>query len=84
MPSIETKQQKALSLVDSICGLHDIWTQSKICNRNPETLTEAIQLVQTLRCRQEGLQAVRAATASSMAVVSGLSQGAAELTWVIV
>lgn len=42
-----------------ICGLRDEWIQSKICGRNPGTLDEAVQMVQTLRGRQEALQAVR-------------------------
>ena len=48
-----------------ICGLRDEWLQTKLCHRNPESLSEAVAVIQELHKRQEVVQAVRAANPST-------------------
>ena len=51
-----------------ICGLRDEWLQAKLCNRDPQTLQEALLIARDLRSRQEALQAVKSANPAGQAI----------------
>lgn len=54
-----------------ICGLRDEWLQTKLCHRNPESLSAALEVIKELHKRQEVVQAVRAASSSPHAEQDG-------------
>ena len=42
-----------------ICGLSDEWLQTKLCHKRPESLADAVSMINELHKRQEVVQAVR-------------------------
>ena len=60
-----------------ICGLRDEGLQTKLCHRNPESLSAAVAVIQELHKRQEVVQAVRAANPSAHSGTGHLPPGAA-------
>ena len=59
-----------------ICGLRDEWLQTKLCHRNPESLSAAVAVIRELHKRQEVVQAVRAANPSTHTGTEPLPLGA--------